>query len=68
MKFLEIHETNSTIIQVWDSSVNINGEQVYVIISQSKCDGKIYTRFGNYTQMKSILNTYNNLKEKHFKL
>ena len=68
MRFLESHETNSTIVQVWDPDININGEQLYVIISQNKCDGNIYTRFGNYIQMKSILRTYRYSLKEEFKI
>lgn len=67
-KLIREFETNSTRVQIFKSryhleyftTANAVKEDLYIIVSIEKCSGKEYARFGNYTQMKSIENTYKN--------
>lgn len=60
------YETNCTKIDIYETDININGKLLYVIITTNKTTYEQNTRFGNVTQMKSIINTYH--LERKFKL
>lgn len=66
MNHIAQYQTNYTVIDVYETDIKINSETMYVIISTNKITHKQNTRFGNGTQTKSIINTYN--LEKRFKL
>lgn len=67
---LDSHETSRTLVQIWGTQYAVAlphyEERIYVIRTFNKKTSKVYVRFGNRTQAKSILNQYK--KEKRFEL
>lgn len=55
-------ETSNSEVTIFKTDIVIDNEDLYIIVSKNKFSGQEYTRFGNYTQMRSIQNTYKTIK------
>ena len=65
---MKSYETRNCEIIVTDTNLQYEDEPIYCIKSIRKYDKSYLIRFGTKDQITSILNTYNDLKEKRFKL
>lgn len=69
MKQIENFETPRCTITVYESTLSMyypdgKDERLYIIISNDKKTGAPYIRYGNYIQMRSIINTYEHIRSK----
>lgn len=56
-------ESNTLMVDVYKlEGIKVLDEQAYAIISTAKKDNSSYVRFGNGIQVKSIMNTYTNIR------
>lgn len=63
---LEMFEATETLVYIFETDQEWQGEKLYLIKTSSKTTKQNYFRFGNKTQAISILKTYK--KEKRFSL
>lgn len=62
------YDTTKCILIITDTGMQYEEENIYCIKSIRKSDKSYLIRFGTADQIQSILNTYNDLKEKRFTL
>lgn len=65
---MKSYDTKKCIIIVSETGFEYEDEAIYCIKSIRKSDKSYLIRFGTADQVQSILNTYNDLKEKKFTL
>ena len=58
--------SKETYIAIWETSIEIGGERLFIIKSTNLKSAIDYIRYGNKTQANSIMNTYQ--KERRFSL
>lgn len=56
-------ETNRMLIYIYSTDVEVFNEPMYIIITKNKITCDTYVRYGNLTQVESIINTYKMKKE-----
>lgn len=57
-EFVESFETNQCWVSIYKTEKHYKGEQIYVLTSVHKNNGKYLIRFGNAAQIASIRNSY----------
>ena len=65
---MKTYNTKKCIIVVSETDFEYEDEAIYCIKSIRKSDKSYLIRFGTADQVKAILNTYTDLKEKRFTL
>lgn len=67
MKILEFI-SNQCQVTVYKEDFRFNDEDLYVIVSYHNKTGKVNTRYGNKLQIEGMINCYQNMRPKEFKL
>ena len=60
--------SNQCQVTVYKEDFRFNDEDLYVVVSYHNATGKVNTRYGNKTQTENIINTYECMKPRLFKL